>query len=214
MKSKKDKKKAISYTTDLIIAIIEMTFCLLAFSFIIKDKDSLIDLFSISIMLLVLFFLFFGIVGIITDIYDACSTIIIDEHGIECRNKYHKEVLTWNEVKDFGVFNCQCGDFHYQYIYFSGHRFLRKAKKDPYELAKILGIRMYRYAKRGYPMFLPSYIRKKRNQKKEDIIICFRYTDEWWEYICSLDFFKEKQEKRENLLEQYRVKNQETKPVQ
>lgn len=115
-------------------------------------------------------------------------------------------------MKDYGIFDFQYrGIIHYRYIYFSGHKILRKSKKDPYELAKILGIRMYRYAKRGYPMFLPSYIHKKRNQKNEDIIICFRYTDEWMKYISSLEFFKEKQAAREEALEQYRIKSQETK---
>ncbi len=207
MKGKKNTDRAIFYILFVILAIIEIIFFLLAVP--VARKNSIILLFMVLIVLLILFF---SIIGTITDIYDLLSTVTINEYGIDFSNKYHKEVLSWDEVKDYGIFDFQyMGIIHYRYIYFSGHKILRKSKKDPFELAKILGIRMYRYAKRGYPMFLPSYIRKKRNQKKEDIIICFRYTDEWMKYISSLEFFKEKQAAREEVLEQYRIKSQETK---
>ena len=159
-------------------------------SIVLRDKNIIGFLLFVIIMLFCPILL---IIDSITEIYDSLSTITIDENGVKSENKYHKEALTWEEVKDYGIFNKNGELLTGKYIYFSGRKFSYKDKNNLNNFAKILKIPNYPFWTSGHSIWLPAYIKKKQAQSKEDIIIYFRYTDERWKYICSLDFFKEKQ---------------------
>lgn len=120
--------------------------------------------------------------------YQDMCTIIIDEKGVVSRNLFHEEHLKWDEIRDYGFI-----ETYPQVIYFSGRRFPVKVKRNCDILRKEFG----KGEKFCETVWLPALIQKKRNQKKEDIVITFKYTSERWEYICSMTFY------RKELLEKY-----------
>ncbi len=176
MKGKKDIDYAkVLATNGAMLLFIGVIGLVLFLSLWISDPPLLLRAipFFVTVFVLFLFINFF-----ITDMCDFLSIIEIDEKSITNKNRYYEEVLLWEEVKDYGIVWGNNG--HYsptRYIYFSGRKFSRKYKSSK-RFAENLGVPTYRPKKLRHPVFLSTYIRKKQNQKKEDIVIFFHYTDE------------------------------------
>lgn len=121
---------------------------------------------------------FFFVGVMFTCLCDSTCVVTIDENGVRNRNRFYEEYLAWEEIKDYGFLYGQ--GWSYKKIYFSGRRFTSKERQRLHKVALI------RTESALELMWYPAVIRRKKNQKKKDIIIRMEYTDERWKYICSL----------------------------
>lgn len=124
-----------------------------------------------------------GIGVLVTMLCDQTCIVTVDENGVRNRNRFYEECLTWEEIKDYGYLKGQ--------IYFSGRRFSSEERLRLHKVA------LLRPESCRELMWYPTVIREKKNQKKRNIIIRIEYTDERWDYVCSLT------SQRKELLEKY-----------
>ena len=163
--------------------LIYMVVCTILF---VKELIGMIFLWENTVSVFLLLFLaaiggLYMIGVMFTVLCDSTCVVTIDENGVRNRNRFYEEYLAWEEVKDYGVIEKR-GKF----IYFSGRRF---SSKERLHLHKVVLIRPESVLETAW---YPSVIRKRNNQRKKDIIIRMEYTDERWEYICSLASHRKK----------------------
>ena len=181
------KSEVLLYLFGLLVCVAGVVIYIYMIYYAIHYEEGSILYVAVSFSVLMLMANVCLISGTVSNICELVSTIILDEEGVLNKTSFYEESLKWEEVRDYDTINGIGGLRYERYIYLSGKKI---SHDDLYT--------KWGNLKCDSEMFwYPAMIKKKRNQKKEDIFIVFPYKKDRWDYV------RDMMVKRKEYLERY-----------